>query len=63
MQRVTYLIAAAMILTAAAGTVWYILIELETKGSVSAVGWSVIAVIWFVIVRRLIHLARNRDRS
>lgn len=53
-------VMAAMILTAALGTIWYIALELQTK-NMGAVGWSLVAVIWFVVLRRVVHLwARGR---
>lgn len=59
MDRLTIWIVALMIITAALGTGWYIWVELSTKGSVSSIGWSIIAVVWFVIIRRLIYLRRR----
>ena len=53
--------AVIMVLAAAAGTVWYIAVDWQVKGSLSAVGWSLIAFVWFVVLRRLFFLWR-RDK-
>jgi TRAP-type uncharacterized transport system fused permease subunit len=60
MSSVEKWMTAVMVITAALGTLWYLLIELQTK-NMDAVGWSVVAVIWFVVLRRVVHLwARGR---
>ena len=53
-----------MVACALLGTLWYIAIELQTKeGEWSAVGWSIIAVVWFVVYRRLLHQWRTRNKN
>lgn len=55
---------AVMLMTAVVGTIWYLYLELQREGDVSLIGWSVIIFVWFVILRRLIHLwARARRRN
>ncbi len=56
-------LTAVMVFTAAAGTIWYMILELQTN-DIGAIGWSLIAVIWFVVIRRLVYLrGRNRQRN
>lgn len=50
-----------MVVTAALGTLWYLYLELQNN-DFSAVGWSVVAVVWFVVLRRLFHLWRAVQR-
>ena len=52
---------AVMLTTAVLGTIWYIILELQTQ-TVSGVGWSLVVVIWFIILRRLFYLWR-RDKG
>ena len=52
-----------MIGCALAGTLLYIWIDWQNKGAFSAVGWSIIAVVWFVIYRRLMHQRRTRKKQ
>ena len=56
-------LTAVMVFSAALGTVWYVILELQTN-DVGAIGWSLIGFIWFVIVRRLVYLrGRNRQQK
>lgn len=52
-------VAAGMVLSAALGTLWYLYLELQTKDPASW-GWSLVAFIWFMVIRRLLHLRRGR---
>ncbi len=49
---------AVMLTTAVLGTIWYIYLELQTQ-TVGGVGWSLVVVVWFVILRRLFYLWRR----
>ncbi len=49
-----------MVASAAAGTIWLIALDLQTRGSIAAVGWPLIAVVWFIVLRRLVHFWRRR---
>jgi hypothetical protein len=55
-------LVVVMLSTAVLGTIWYIYLELQTQ-SISTVGWSLIAVVWFVIIRRLFYLWRRSARG
>lgn len=56
-------LTAVMVVTAAAGTVWYMILELQTN-DIGAIGWSLVAFIWFVVIRRIVHLrGRNRQQG
>ncbi|MEM8857333.1 MAG: hypothetical protein AAGD96_03380 [Chloroflexota bacterium] len=48
-----------MVATAAAGTAWYFWIEYSTRGNLENVWWSAIAVVWFVVLRRVAHFWRR----
>lgn len=52
-----------MVCTAALGTIWYVYIDWQNKGELSAVGWSLVAVVWFVIYRRLFHQWRAKRKQ
>jgi len=52
-----------MVGTAALGTIWYIYIDWQAKGELSAVGWSLVAVVWFVIYRRLMYQWRTKQKN
>lgn len=63
MSQLEKWVAAVMVGAAVLGTVWYIALELQTK-SAGNIGWSLIAVIWFVVLRRLVHLwARGKRKG
>lgn len=56
-------LTAVMVATAAAGTIWYMILELQTN-DIGAIGWSLVAFIWFVVIRRIVHLrGRNRQQG
>ena len=52
-------LAVVMVLTAVLGTIWYLYLELQTN-DLNAVGWSIVVMIWFVVLRRLFFLWRRR---
>jgi hypothetical protein len=52
-------ITITMVASAAAGTIWYVIIERQQSGSLSAVSWSILAAVWFVVLRRLLLLWRQ----
>ena len=52
-----------MVGAAALGTLWYIYIDWQSKGDISSVGWSIVAVVWFVIYRRLMHQWRTKRKN
>ena len=47
-----------MVGTAALGTAYYFWIEYTLNGSLEGVAWSIMAVVWFVVLRRLWHYYR-----
>lgn len=58
-KQLTFTLTWVMVATAAAGTAWYFWIEYSTFGSLENVWWSVIAVVWFVVLRRVLHFRRK----
>ncbi|MFT5194002.1 MAG: hypothetical protein ACI9EW_001952 [Cellvibrionaceae bacterium] len=58
-EQLTLLMTWAMVITAAAGSGWYIWVEYQIKGNLESVGWSIVAVVWFVVLRRLWHQWRR----
>lgn len=57
-DQLTFWLTVTMVATAALGTGWYVWVELQTKGNVEEVGWSIVAVVWFVVLRRVWHQVR-----
>jgi hypothetical protein len=55
MSKLEKWLTAVMVVTAALGTIWYVILELQTN-EIGAIGWSLIVVIWFIIIRRLVYL-------
>ena len=51
-------VAAAMVASAACGTLWYLYLEFQSKEPASW-GWSIVIFIWFMVIRRLLHLRQN----
>lgn len=56
----TFWLTITMVLTALAGTGWYIWLEFQTKGGMESIGWSIVAVVWFVVLRRIWHQFRKQ---
>lgn len=57
-ENLTFWVTWIMVGTAAAGTAYYFWIEYRLNGNFEGMAWSVIAVVWFVVLRRVWHQYR-----
>ena len=62
-EQLTFWMTIIMVATAVLGTGWYIWIEFQTKGNLEEVGWSIVAVVWFVVLRRVWHQVREKRQE
>ncbi len=62
-QQIERIATIIMVVCALLGTIWYIILEWQATEDVSAIGWSIVAVVWFVIYRRLLHQWRQRRKA
>ena len=58
-EQLRFWMTWTMVGTAVAGTLWYLWIEYSIKGNLEELAWSVLAVIWFVVLRRVWHQFRK----
>ena len=64
MTETEKIIVGVMLTTAVLGTIWYLYLELKTNANdLSAVGWSIVVMVWFVVLRRVFYLWRRGNND
>lgn len=62
-KRLENIIIGVMVGTAALGTIYFLILEFSMQEDPSAIGWSLVAVVWFVVLRRVIYWRAGRKRD
>ena len=62
-EKIEKIATSVMVGCALLGTLWYLILEWQSKEELSAIGWSVIAVVWFIVYRRLLHQWRTKRKD